>query len=111
MTNTSHITPALATTIERCFVGEIQPHELPWPLPLLWSDGFQAGTEQERAQCLQAEADRDRYYYELYNSTEAKARHSAMLKGFDVALARRNAAEQWAELDRLAVERAEAARG
>ena len=96
----------LTVALERCFVGEIQPHDLPLPLWLLWADGFHAGVDQQRAVRAQAEADRDRYYYELYNSAETKARHNAMLKGFDVALARRSAAEQWAELDRIAAQRA-----
>lgn len=108
MTNAPLITSALAVTLERCFVGEIPPHELPWPLPLLWSDGFRTGAEQQKLLREQAEEERDRYYYELHNTAEVKARHSAMLKGFDVALARRTDAEKWAELDLLAAERARA---
>ncbi|WP_394279839.1 hypothetical protein [Microbacterium sp.] len=86
-------------------------HELRAELWDLWREGFRAGQEAAQSRIDQANANADRFYAVAYNSEEARARHAALLKDFDVALARRATAAQWDELDRIAGERAEAARG
>lgn len=64
-------------------------HELRDDEFALWRDGFRAGCTRMEARVAQAEADRDRYYYELNNSEEAKARHRAMLSDHAAAQVRR----------------------
>ncbi|GAA1677462.1 hypothetical protein GCM10009807_21740 [Microbacterium lacus] len=97
----STVSPLVRGVIERT----LQPHDLPPALHALWRDGFHAGAEKVRSRLLQAEADAARYYYEAYNSDEAKARHRQMLAEFQVALNRKSTAERWAELDRIAASR------
>jgi hypothetical protein len=79
----------LNSTVARFLAGEIQPHELPWPLPLVWNDGFRAG--QARAQVRIDRADRaaDLYYDLAFNGDEARKRHAELLKHFDVMQARK----------------------
>ena len=96
----------MTSTTDTAQPFEAEPHDLPLDLWLIWADGFHHGVDRMMPAIAQAEADRDRYYYLLHNTAEVQARHRDMLKGFDVALARRTDAEKWAELDRIAAARA-----
>ncbi len=80
-------------TVDRFLNGEIPAHDLPWPLPLIYSQGFRDGCARRQPAIERAEADADRFYYELYNGDEAKARHRELLKSHDVMQARRSMAE------------------
>lgn len=87
--NENAVAASSQSTVDRFLRGEVPAHELPWLAWLVWSDGFRAGCARMEARVAQAEADRDRYYYELNNSEEAKARHRAMLKDHAAAQVRR----------------------
>jgi hypothetical protein len=75
--------------VTRCLAGELQPHELPWPLPLLWNDGFHAGHARAQARIDRAERAADIYYDLAFNGDEARKRHAEHLKHFDVMQARK----------------------
>lgn len=98
--------PDIALVVDAVLDARIHPHDLPAPLHDLWRDGFTAGQNAARARVARAEADADRYYYEAYNSDEAKAKHRELLAAFDLAQHRKITAEKLAELDRIAAQRA-----
>lgn len=98
-------------TVREVLDGQRNPHELGDERHDLYRLGFRDGCYRMQETVYRLEAERDRLWYLLNNSEDARARHAWLLKDFDVAGARESVAEQWAELDRIAAERAEAARG
>lgn len=74
---------------EQFISGELQPHELPWDLWLVWSYGFRSGCDRMQERVDRAEREADYWYYVANNSAEERARHEAQLKAFDVVAARR----------------------
>lgn len=91
-------------------LGHREPHELPNDLHDLWRDGFRAGQEHADARVTRANADADAWYYRANNGPEIRAEHDRMLREFSAVLNRRATRDKWAELDRLAAERAAAVR-
>jgi hypothetical protein len=75
--------------VTRFLAGELQPHELPWPLPLLWNDAFHVGQARAQARIDRAERAADVYYDMWVNGDEARKRHTELLKHFDVVQARK----------------------
>lgn len=98
-------------TIAEVLAGTRFPHELPDAQHDLYRAGFRDGCNRAQETVYRLEREADHWYFIATNPGEAAAARGALLKSFDVALARKSAAEQWAELDRIAASRAEAARG
>ena len=90
--------------------GRRPMHELREDIFDLCREVFRWGRESAEPRVAAAEREADRFYYYLHNPEEVRAQHAAMVKAVDVRLARVAEAERWAELDRIAAERAEAAR-
>lgn len=97
-------------TVDDVLNGRRHPHELRAELHALYCLGFSDGCNQMQQRVDAAQHDADRFYYYLHNPEEVRAQHAANLKAIDVRLARVAEKERWAELDRIAAERAEAAR-
>ena len=97
-------------TVDDVLNGRRHPHELRAELHALYCLGFRDGCNAMQVRVDAAEHDADRFYYYLHNPEEVRAQHAANLKAIDVRLARVAEKERWAELDRIAAERAEAAR-
>ena len=97
---------SITVQIHQCLDGAIEPHELPGPLHDLWRDGWTQGAQSMQPRVTAAQREADRWYYIANNPTEARAQHAAALRTFDVALNRKTTAERWAQLDRIAAERA-----
>lgn len=97
-------------TIADVLAGHRFPHELPGPQHDLYRLGFRDGCNRMQETVYDLQRQVSWWYAEATNPAESRARHAELLKAFDVALARKTSAEQWAELDRIAAQRAEAAR-
>jgi hypothetical protein len=77
------------SSVAAFLAGEMQAHELPWPLWLLWSDGFRSGCNRMQIKLDRANRDADVWYDLANNGDEARKRHAEMLKHFDVVQARK----------------------
>ncbi len=92
----------------RMIAGEVPVFEVPIEL-LGW---YWAGVEQaphyecERRLAI-ANRDADDLYFRLHNPAEVAADRDRWLRFADVVLRRKSADEQWAELDRVAAQRAQ----
>lgn len=75
-----------------------------------WSRGFNAAWDYLAPMLDRAERAADHWHFVANNPAEAQAARETNLKAFDIVLARKQMGEKWAELDRIAAERAEAAR-
>lgn len=107
--DTMHV-PRRRATVDDVMNGRRYPHELREDLHALYRLGFRDGCNQMEVRVDEAQHDANRFYYYLHNPEELRAQHAANLKAIDVRLARVAEKERWAELDRIAAERAEAAR-
>ena len=79
------------STVAAFLAGKLYAHELPWPLRLLWSDGFRLGQLKAQVRIDRAERDADWWYYVAHNPSEVRAEHERRLKAFDVMQARKKA--------------------
>lgn len=73
----------------RMLAGELHPHEMPWPLWLVWSDGFRAGQNRAQVRIDRAEDAADYWYYRAMHPEEVRAEHERMLREWDAVQARR----------------------
>jgi len=79
----------IQTIANRMLAGEIHPHEMPWPLWLVWSDGFRAGQSRAQVRIDRAEQAADWWYYVANNPAEARYEHERMLREWDAVQSRR----------------------
>ncbi len=85
--------------------GRAAPHDLPALLHDLWRDGFHAGRAAAHRRIDAATREADYWYFVANNPREARAERERMLREFQVATNRRDAAERWSALDQVAAER------
>jgi hypothetical protein len=86
-----HNTTTVNATVHSFLAGEMQAHQLPWPLWLLWSDGFRAACNRVQVKVDRANREADYWYYVANNPADVRAEHERTLKAFDVAQARKKA--------------------
>lgn len=79
----------LNSIVERLLAGDLQPHEMPWPMWLVWSDGFNAGQARAQVRIDRANREADVLYDLAFNGDAARKRHVELLKHFDVMQARK----------------------
>lgn len=79
----------VSATIDDVLSGDRHPHELPWPLWCLWSDGFHAGQNRMQPRLTRAERDADHWYYVANNPAQARAEHARTLQLAEIGRARK----------------------
>jgi hypothetical protein len=56
------------STAAAFLAGKTHPHELPWELWLIWSDGFRAGCDRMQARADEAEHGADYWYLRAHHT-------------------------------------------
>ncbi|WP_127475054.1 hypothetical protein [Microbacterium sulfonylureivorans] len=69
--------------------GDLQPHQLPWPWPLVWNDGFRQGQVRMQSTVDRLEREADHWYFVANNPAEVVAERDRWLKHFSVVQARK----------------------
>jgi hypothetical protein len=82
------------SSVDAFLNGEIHAHELPWLAWRIWSDGFRAGCERMQAKVDRVNRDADIYYDLAFNGDEARKRHEATVRHYEMVQARKRAGEK-----------------